>query len=431
MEERRSGAPLAVLDDFEGWYNPRRGVGHPITMPSAIFFNVPAHGHINPSLPLVAELTRRGHAIVYLTTESFRARVEATGARVRIYQGIGDDYFGGPGLDGSQPQYAARALLATTQAILPELLEAIGQTRPDYALYDSMCPWGYFAARIAKLPSVSSASLLPLSPRMLRDWRVMRLALPMLVGGLGHAREAGRLSRALAEQYRVPPLGMMSFLNVPADLVISYSSAAYVPYAESLPGNVRLTGWTLEDKTDAAGFVHEGEGPLIYASLGTLINANPQFYRACIAAFAGSARTLLISTGGRFQPDQFGTLPPNVTLRSWVPQAQVLRQASLFITHGGLNSLHDGLYCGLPLLIVPQQAEQTVNGLRVVQLGAGLMIPKDKVTPDALRAAADRLLGEPRFAAEARRIGESFRAAGGVSRAADEIEALLASRKRA
>lgn len=50
-------------------------------MPKALFFNVPAHGHINPSLPLVAELVRRGHEITYVITEDYRAKVEATGAR--------------------------------------------------------------------------------------------------------------------------------------------------------------------------------------------------------------------------------------------------------------------------------------------------------------------------------------------------------------
>jgi UDP:flavonoid glycosyltransferase YjiC (YdhE family) len=47
-------------------------------MPEALFFNIPADGHINPSLPLVVELIWRGHEITYLTTEMYRQRVEAT-----------------------------------------------------------------------------------------------------------------------------------------------------------------------------------------------------------------------------------------------------------------------------------------------------------------------------------------------------------------
>ena len=60
-------------------------------MPKALFFNVPAQGHIDPSLPLVAELVRRGHQITYFLTENFRARVEATGAVFRAYSTIIDE----------------------------------------------------------------------------------------------------------------------------------------------------------------------------------------------------------------------------------------------------------------------------------------------------------------------------------------------------
>ena len=44
------------------------------------FFCIPAHGHTNPTLAVVRELTARGHAVRYYTTEAFRAKVEAAGA---------------------------------------------------------------------------------------------------------------------------------------------------------------------------------------------------------------------------------------------------------------------------------------------------------------------------------------------------------------
>ncbi len=79
----------------------------------------------------------------------------------------------------------------------------------------------------------------------------------------------------------------------------------------------------------------------------------------------------------------------------------------------------------MPLLLVPRQAEQTLTALRVVELGAGLMLTKAQVNVEAMRAHAARLLADTRFQVEANRIGDTFRAAGGVRRAANEIEALL------
>ena len=33
------------------------------------FFCIPAHGHVNPTLPVVRELTRRGHSVRYYEVE--------------------------------------------------------------------------------------------------------------------------------------------------------------------------------------------------------------------------------------------------------------------------------------------------------------------------------------------------------------------------
>src|SRR3954447_11740066 len=92
-------------------------------MPKALFFNIPAHGHVNPSLPLVAELVRRGHEATYFLTESYRSKIEETGAVFQPYSNLHDDFFDKRGLDGSRPQFAASTLITTADEILPELLD--------------------------------------------------------------------------------------------------------------------------------------------------------------------------------------------------------------------------------------------------------------------------------------------------------------------
>ena len=399
-------------------------------MPKAFFFNVPAHGHVNPSLPLVAELLRRGHQITYFLTPGFRADVEAAGAVLQPYAAVHDDYFSGPGLDGSRPQKAAARLITTAGEILPELLQAAAGARPDYILYDGMCPWGYLAARSLHLPAVVSLSLLPLATPPLRElltWEMLQILGPMLLRDAPTGMQAARRARALGSQYGVPPLSLPEILNAPGDLAISYTSRYFQPYADRVADTVRFVGWTLRENRTEAPFSFEQAGGrrLIYVSLGSLVQAPAAFFRTCIDAFAGSDEFVLISTGRRFGAEEFGALPPNVAVRPWVPQAQVLKRAALFVTHGGLGSVLDGLYCGVPLLVVPQQEEQLLTARRVVELGAGLLLRKGDVTVATIRAHAARLLAEPAFAREAGRIGETLRTAGGVAQAADEIERLL------
>jgi MGT family glycosyltransferase len=132
-----------------------------------------------------------------------------------------------------------------------------------------------------------------------------------------------------------------------------------------------------------------------------------------------------MSTGNAIDPAIFGALPANIAIQRWVPQSEVLRRAALFISHGGLNSVHDALYCGVPLLLVPQQEEQAFNARRVVELGAGLLLENRQVSAPALRSLAARLLAEASFKAQAQHIGATLREAGGPARAADEVEGLL------
>lgn len=401
------------------------------TAARALFFNVPAHGHVNPSLPLVAELARRGHQITYYATDGFRGEIEAAGAALQPYATVRDDYFAGPGLDGSRPQKAAQRLITTTGEILPELLAAARRSQPDYILYDGMCPWGYYLARSLHLPAVASLSLLPFAPsaRDMLDLEMLGVFAPAILRDVGAGMQAVRLAGALGKQYAVPPLGLGTILNAPGDLAVSYTSAYFAPNADRVPDTVRFVGWTLrEGPAGAAWSLPEAEGRrLVYVSLGTLVAADAAFFRTCIDAFAGRDEYVLISTGRRFEAEEFGVLPSNVAVRPWVLQAEVLKRAALFVTHAGLGSVHDGLYCGVPLLLVPQQAEQSITARRVVELGAGLLLKKEAVNVETIRERAARLLAEPGFGREAQRIGETLRAAGGAARGADEIKGLLRS----
>jgi MGT family glycosyltransferase len=399
-------------------------------MPTTLFFNVPAHGHINPSLPLVTELVQRGHHITYVASEAFRTAIEATGAVFHPYASIHDDFFEANGLDGRHPQKVARALITTTEAILPEVLALAQQIQPDYLMYDGMCPWGSVAARILRLPAVVSLSLLPFNsppPSALFKNDMLSIVLSMVLTDFDKGLEANRRAQALAKQYNIKPLGPTEILNATGDLAISYTSAYFQPYPNTVSTTVRFIGRRLNDApvNPTFSFEHVGGRRLIYVSLGTINNNDIGFFKNCIDALAGTDNFVIMSTGKRVSPDAFGDLPANIAIYPWVPQLDVLRRASLFITHSGLGSVHDGLYFGVPLLLIPQQGEQRIIANRVVELGAGLLLKKQQTTAEALRANATRLLSEPNFKTQAIRIGDSFRAAGGATKGADEIETLL------
>ncbi len=102
-------------------------------MAKALFFNVPAYGHINPTLPLVQELTRRGETVIYYAMKEFQQRIESTGAQFLDYKEIS----GATGFDfgtENDPRSfnlikLARGLIEFTDRNLPHLFPRLADPR--------------------------------------------------------------------------------------------------------------------------------------------------------------------------------------------------------------------------------------------------------------------------------------------------------------
>lgn len=399
-------------------------------MSRAIFFNIPASGHVNPSLPLTAELVRRGEQIIYYGTENFRRKIEATGAEFRPYQHFDDSYFERNRLTGANPPMAAAHLIAGSRQMLPDLLAMTRDEQPDYLLYDSMCPWGALVGRVLGLPSVVSLSLLVYSPAAMMRSFGLRTILPMIIGGFPHILRFQRETSAIGREYRIKPLEFGEAFNAPGDLILSYTSAAIQPGADKIDARIQFVGPSIAARGDTGDFPLERlDGkPVIYISLGTLVNDHPEFFRACLQAFADSPYTVVMSIGDKVAPESLGAIPPNFVVRPFNPQLEILQRSALFITHAGMNSVHEGLYYDVPLLLVPQQAEQAFVALRIQELGAGLR--QTDFTPDAIRLAAERILGDGQFKQRATALGESLREAGGYARAADLVLEMVGKRSK-
>lgn len=120
-----------------------------------------------------------------------------------------------------------------------------------------------------------------------------------------------------------------------------------------------------------------------------------------------------------------GAIPKNFVVQNEVPQLEILQRAALFISHGGMNSVSEALYYGVPLIVIPQAGGQTWVARRVGQLGAGKMLHRSKLHAHALRRLADKIIANPAFARASASIGASLRKAGGYMSAIDEIEQFM------
>jgi MGT family glycosyltransferase len=246
---------------------------------------------------------------------------------------------------------------------------------------------------------------------------------------LPHATRLLRWKRRMANEFgRENSVGITEY----ADLNIVFSSQAFHPKNSFIDERFRFVGPSIDTTVRPAEFPFDKlqeDKPCVYISLGTITNQDADFYKTAFTAFAGYRAQFILSAGALTDLTQLGNLPDNFIVRNYVPQLDVLQRTDVFITHGGMNSVHEGLYYGVPEIVIPQQLEQNINGKRVVETGVGL-IPQGyrvskQVTVEALRLALDQILDDPSYKSNAVRLGETLRAAGGYEQAANEIERFI------
>ena len=155
-----------------------------------------------------------------------------------------------------------------------------------------------------------------------------------------------------------------------------------------------------------------------------MFNQALDFYKLSFEAFSNTQYTVILSVGRVTRVADLGEIPANFIVRNYVPQLDVLQHAALFITHGGMNSTSEGLYYGVPLIVLPQSADQPMVARRVAEKGAGIHLEQEGLSAGELQDAAERVLNHRAFKKACATIGDSFRSAGGFHRAVEEIFAI-------
>ena len=391
-------------------------------MAKALFLGLPLHGHINPSLPLVRELVRRGDQVVYYAADPFAAAIEQAGGQCRSYGGTSLEDLD---LLPTQTDRLAWLLMRMSARVLEEDLERFREERPDYLIADSVAPWGQWAAKLLGVPLVTSVSTLAFN-RSVMAFGVARGVRPgslrLFFSKLRHIGKAWRLQRRLCRRYCVNGPGVMGSVMGRSGLNIVYTSRHFQPCADTFDDRFQFVG-PMTSRTETIPFAWDrvGASDVVYVSLGTLFNTDAAFYRTCFEAFAGQRFQVILSVGVNVSLTSLGAAPSNFVVLAHVPQLAVLQRARAFVTHGGMNSVSEGLFYGVPLVVVPQMGEQAIVGRQVAELGAGLCLAKNEVTATGLRESVRRLLDEERFRRQADVVRQSFMDAGGSARAVDAI----------
>ena len=199
----------------------------------------------------------------------------------------------------------------------------------------------------------------------------------------------------------------------PASLNVVFVPREFQPGADTFDDRFRFVGPSPGAREDDGGWAPPDE-PVLFVSLGTAFNDRPEFFRACLEAFAD--RGPVAMAVGSASGSAIWAVPGNIDIRPWFPQPAVLRHAAAFVSHAGMGSTMEALYYGVPLVCVPQMLEQEANAGRVAELGLGVRLDADGT--HRRRSARRRRRGDDgRGDAErARPDADAVRAAGGRRR---------------
>lgn len=407
-------------------------------------------GHLNPMTTLGYELKQRGHRVTLFGPLDAQVQVLAAGLNFRV---LGEAEYP----KGSIPkmlarlgemnglsalQYNIKEFGLIADMLLSNAPEAIRKAGIETLIIDQIMLEGETVAEYLGIPFISVCTGLPINredgiPPYVTHWSYNpawwarlrnRVCYSLLYRMVQPIREVVSEHR---QRWNLPPY---SYSTEPYSKLaqLCQQPAEFEFPRQHLPQCFHFTGpYSNPASREPIAFPFEQltEQPLIYASLGTVLNRLTWIFHNIAEACAGMNAQLVISLGGSGSPESFSKLPGNPLVVEYAPQLELLQRASLTITHAGMNTTLESLSNGIPMVAIPIANDQPGVAARIAWTETGEVVPLSRLSVPRLRAAIQRVLTKDSYKKNALRLQEAIRRAGGVSRATDIVEQVVSTEK--
>jgi zeaxanthin glucosyltransferase len=403
-------------------------------------------GHLNTMLPLGQEMQRRGHKVTFFGIVDAQAKVLAAGLEFRSIGevefpiGSSDILFDELGkLSGlAALKYTLDWIESSAKIFLKDGPDVLRDAQIEALLVDQIAPEGGIVAELLDIPFVTICSALPFNqeptiPPLFTTWTYSPDWWAVLRNQIVYSlvnpftKPMQKLRSSYRKSWKLP-------LEISSDsqlAIVTQQPAEFEYPRQNLPAYFYFTGpYHNKSSRKPVDFPWDqlNGKPLIYASMGTLQNQLNDVFVAIAAACVGLDAQLVISLGGA-SLEGLPALPGNPIVVSYAPQLALLERASVAITHAGMNTALECLTYGVPMVAIPITNDQPGVASRIAWIGAGEIVPLNKLTAARLETALKLVLTKESYRQNALRLKQSIAKSGGVSRAADIIELAISTRQ--
>ncbi|MCU1233582.1 MAG: glycosyltransferase, family [Candidatus Solibacter sp.] len=397
------------------------------------FSTLAASGHLNPMLTLARKVRERGHDVFFVGGLDCEASVRGAGFEFRSF--AESEFPAGfrremearlsklHGIAGLR--FTLDQLIAVFEAEVREGPRVLREARAEAAVVDEV-PGGIgLAAEKMALPVVRVANALPI----LMDARIPP---PFVDWAYGEGWVSQLRNQAAWGAFR---FALRPFFQAAkrhgADVNIGGTRIAQLPKAFDFPvpapfhhtGPFHDARW----RTPVAFPWERLNGaPLIYASMGTVQNGSEHVFRTIAEACSGLGCQLVMSLGENVHEAAVGATEC-ITVRH-ARQLELLQRATLCVTHAGMNTALESASAGVPMVAIPITNDQPGVAARIAYTGTGIIVRYRGLSAARLRRAVTQVLGDARYAENARRVREEIQRADGLTCAALIIEETIRAR---
>lgn len=425
--------------------------------PSALLCSMPATGHVGPLLVVAQELQRRGWRVRLLTGSRYQRMVEQAGilflplpAEADTLDGIGADERD-RGL-ATINRGVERAFVDPAAPAAAALDQILNDEPADVVLHDMtfLGVQTLFARPRSQRPLTVMCGIGPagFSSRDTAPYGlgITPLRHPMLNrlrnGVLGVTaktvlRPVHRSLDLFLAGVGAPPLNGAFFMDVlsRSDLLAQFTVQEFEYARRDAPEALRFYGPMVSATAHPVAAPEwfddlDPTRPLVHVTQGTVANTDyTEVIEPTLAALADLPVQVAVTTGGR-DVETLPVLPDNAFAASYLPYDDLLARTSVLVTNGGYGGLHHAMRHGVPIVIAGDSEDKVETSARVQHARVGVNLRTGRPTPDAVRTAVQRILADDGYAARARRIGDAIAVAPGAPGLVDDVEKLLAARRR-